>query len=79
MDVGQGPVSYEPTTGGKGKSEWLPLSILIGRAQACRCCKVSQGGWLQLLRACLPQGNRGIVVAVALHAHLQRYSTAHHL
>lgn len=23
VDVGQGPVSYEPTTGGKGRSEWL--------------------------------------------------------
>lgn len=22
VDIGQGPVSYEPTTGGKGKSEW---------------------------------------------------------
>ena len=22
VDIGQGPVSFEPTTGGKGKSEW---------------------------------------------------------
>lgn len=33
VDIGQGPVSFEPTTGGKGKSEWEHPSV-VGMAWA---------------------------------------------